>query len=50
MSPQSAARHRAPRRWAAVGMPWLPVELSDADFKESLTMFADMGAPAYVSR
>jgi hypothetical protein len=25
-------------------MLWLPVELSGTDFKESLTMFAEMGA------
>ena len=48
--PQSKGHHRAPRGLADIGMRWLPVELRDADFKESLTMFAEMGAPAYSSR
>ena len=48
--PQSTGRHPAPRRQPDIGRLWLPVELSDADFKESLAMFAEMGAPAYSSR
>jgi hypothetical protein len=46
--PQPMGRHRAPRGLADIGMLWLPVQLSDADFKESLTTFAEMGA--YSSR
>ena len=47
--PQSMGRHRAPRGSADIRMLW-PPELSDADFKESLTMVAEMGAPACSSR
>jgi hypothetical protein len=45
--PQSIGHHRAPRGLADIRMLWLPVELSDADFKESRTMFAETDAPAY---
>ena len=38
-----------PESWANIRMLW-PPELSDADFKGSLTMVAEMGAPAYRSR
>src|SRR5262249_39628912 len=48
--PQSMGRHRAPRGLADIRVLWLPVELSDADFKESLTMVAETGAPADSSR
>jgi hypothetical protein len=29
--------------WQTLELRWLPVELSDADFKATLTLFADMG-------
>jgi hypothetical protein len=29
--------------WQTLELRWLPVELSDADFKETLTLLAKMG-------
>jgi hypothetical protein len=48
--PLSMGSHRARRGLADIGMLWLPVELGDPDFTESLMMFAGMGAPACSSR
>ena len=48
--PQSMERHRAPRGLADIGMLWGLLKSGDATSRISLTMFAEMGAPAESSR